>query len=185
MSKTVIKTDQKVLDPWEIKDPCKTAPVFAQLGTLTLTAGGSAVSDAIAAVIPDDGITYVIDDVVLTVTTAMVEGSAGGHSKPTVALGVYAANSSKDDADYFITATSLADKAKGLEYSVSNGGLTWAATADTLAERTLKGPLLLRVTSVLYGTGGAGAVSGAVRYHAAGYSAPTKYPSLITEPVDL
>ena len=178
--------------PWQRPEGAQGAPHFFSNNVIADVAhGGAGVADVVQFPLPDEGMAWRIDDIVLTPLVATLY--VAGVSAATVAVGVYGttdAGVAKDVAAYFVGATALPNTAIGGTISLSGGDFTWAATADTEAERTFRGGALLRLTAVAAnGAGSTGTFIMSVRAHLVGHATTAegvrKYAQFQTEPAVL
>lgn len=145
--------------------------------------GATPATNALSVFLPDE-IDYVVDDIYVYAQDEDI--AAGGGNIGTLAFGLIAANGIKgtgtglSDNDYFVAAftpaaTTLPDASNTGYLSVSNGDFDWAATADTEAERTVKGPAWVTITTTAGTVAATGIVSMGARFHAA---SSDKYPMM-------
>lgn len=185
MGHEVVKNPQNYIQPWETAKGVRMVPGFftneAVLNVATPT------GDTIVASVPDNNLLYVIDDIVVTWITAYPWVAATTATK--LAFGVYGYNATagaKDDADYFAVAAEVAAvKARGDTMSFSAGDFTWAATANTIAERTFRGGFDVRCTSADEHGNPTGTLKVAVRCHVVGAANTAVFPELIDEPDEI
>lgn len=164
----MLNISDPLIEPHALRTPFKQAMNVAT-DDYDITAGGSADTLDVFAYLPDN-IVYKLDDILLCTTTAVVVGDG------TIKIGVIAPNGRPDDDsaisdDEYLLAYTAPISAIGVEVSVSDGDLSWPATANTDAERTIIGPVIITVTTTL--ATGAGALAVAMRSHA---TDSDKYP---------
>lgn len=129
----------------------------------------------ICAVLPDAGVYYMIDEIVLTAVKAFAKGAGAA---PTVLM---TATSGAAATTNLIDTGTIADALVNAEISTGNALLTWHADSDTEAERTICGPVTFKITTTAAAAAAAtGQFVAHVRYHVA-KPCGQKYPSLSTE----
>lgn len=121
-----------------------------------------------------DGINEVIDDVIVVVETAIVLNTG----TPTLLIGRRNIADSYDN-DYFVAAFALPAAAKFAEFSVLKGSqatLVFAATADTVAERTITSPGQITMEMTV----GDGTATGAIRVFVRSHFVSVNYGSSVS-----